>query len=272
MKVNVVKKETNIKVKRSKPLVSDDLQPIIESANQTTESIQKLQKNVTEALIQQPHETNELLKDLATALSELPSNIKIDLPETKDNTPELKSINGTLTSLIQAVQAQKQPELKQTEKTLSEVLKMLEKLEQKDTQVLVEQKQVTFPTQPKDAIPVVLVDKDRKGFYDAIQQFFSGGGGGFPSRLTKDDSVKVVNPDGTPISIDLDNIEIEAAPIFDIRNIEEDSTYKYFGFEQRGGTNWRIMRKTLATNTFMYATGTTGYATAWTNRAGESYS
>jgi hypothetical protein len=58
---------------------------------------------------------------------------------------------------------------------------------------------------------------------------------------------------------------------FDIRNIEEDVTYKYFGFEQRGGTNWRIMRKTLATSTFMYATGTTGYATAWTNKATETY-
>jgi len=64
---------------------------------------------------------------------------------------------------------------------------------------------------------------------------------------------------------------VTPAPIFDIRNIEEDVTYKYFGFEERGGTNWRIMRKTLATNTFMYATGTTGYATAWTNKASETY-
>jgi hypothetical protein len=69
----------------------------------------------------------------------------------------------------------------------------------------------------------------------------------------------------------IENIQIELAPIYDIRNIEEDVTYKYFGFEERGGTNWRIMRKTLATSVFMYATGTTDYATAWTNKASEVY-
>jgi hypothetical protein len=58
---------------------------------------------------------------------------------------------------------------------------------------------------------------------------------------------------------------------FDIRNIEEDATYKYFGFEERGGTDWRIMRKTLATSTFLYATGTTDYATNWTGKAGLTY-
>ena len=65
--------------------------------------------------------------------------------------------------------------------------------------------------------------------------------------------------------------------VYDIKNISpstdpEIATYKYFGFLERGGTNWRIMRKTLATNVFEYATGTSGYATAWTNKSGQSYS
>lgn len=66
-------------------------------------------------------------------------------------------------------------------------------------------------------------------------------------------------------------------PIFDIRNISpaddpEIATYKYFGFQERGGTNWRIMRKTIATKAFTYATGTSGYSTAWTNKSSGSYS
>jgi len=78
----------------------------------------------------------------------------------------------------------------------------------------------------------------------------------FPTTL------KVTNPDGTSVG---------TPTTFDIRNIEEDATYKYFGFEERGGTDWRIMRKTLATNTFLYATGTSDYATNWTGKAGLSY-
>ena len=64
--------------------------------------------------------------------------------------------------------------------------------------------------------------------------------------------------------------------IYDIKNISpstdpEIATYKYFGFLERGGTNWRIMRKTLAMNVFEYATGTSGYSTAWTARASQTY-
>jgi len=69
---------------------------------------------------------------------------------------------------------------------------------------------------------------------------------------------------------------LTAAPTYDIRNISpptdpEIATYKYFGFQERGGTNWRVMRKTLATNAFLYATGTTSYSTNWTNRASLTY-
>lgn len=58
---------------------------------------------------------------------------------------------------------------------------------------------------------------------------------------------------------------------YDIRDIEDTGTYKYFGFGERGGTAWRIMRKELATNAFRYATGATDYATNWTNRGSQTY-
>lgn len=55
-----------------------------------------------------------------------------------------------------------------------------------------------------------------------------------------------------------------------ISDKEATATYKYFGFEDAGG-KWYILRKTIATNDFLYAAGASGYATAWTNRASQSY-
>jgi hypothetical protein len=71
----------------------------------------------------------------------------------------------------------------------------------------------------------------------------------------------------------IDAVEVLEKPR--IRNVSTSSdpqaaTYKYFGFEYDDGA-WRIMRKTLASNTFEYATGASAYTTAWTNRASQSY-
>jgi hypothetical protein len=57
---------------------------------------------------------------------------------------------------------------------------------------------------------------------------------------------------------------------YGISNIEETGTYKYYGFEDASG-NWYIMRKTLATNAYLYSAGSSNYSTNWTNRASLSY-
>lgn len=57
---------------------------------------------------------------------------------------------------------------------------------------------------------------------------------------------------------------------YGISDIEETATYKYFGFEDASG-NWYILRKTLATNEFLYSKGASAYSTAWTNRASQTY-
>lgn len=48
------------------------------------------------------------------------------------------------------------------------------------------------------------------------------------------------------------------------------SSYVYVGMDT--GTDWKIYRRTLATNLREYASGTSGYAAAWTGRVGLSYS
>lgn len=59
-------------------------------------------------------------------------------------------------------------------------------------------------------------------------------------------------------------------PQWNINDIADDGTYKYFGFEDIAG-HWKILRKTIATKAFRYSTGNSGYATAWTNRASQTY-
>lgn len=55
------------------------------------------------------------------------------------------------------------------------------------------------------------------------------------------------------------------------QNYEKTSTYIYVGYENTDGS-WYIYRRTVATNIRLYATGASGYAAAWTNRAAETYS
>lgn len=55
-----------------------------------------------------------------------------------------------------------------------------------------------------------------------------------------------------------------------ISNSEETGTYKYYGFEDSSG-NWYILRKTLATNVYLYSAGTSSYSTGWTDRATLTY-
>lgn len=55
------------------------------------------------------------------------------------------------------------------------------------------------------------------------------------------------------------------------QDYEKTTTYIYVGYEQTGGA-WYIYRRTIATNAREYATGASGYATAWTNRASQTYS
>ena len=51
---------------------------------------------------------------------------------------------------------------------------------------------------------------------------------------------------------------------------DTDSTYTYFGKEDKDG-NWFIKRMTNSSNSTVYAVGTGGIASVWSNRASQSY-
>lgn len=63
-----------------------------------------------------------------------------------------------------------------------------------------------------------------------------------------------------------------ASPVYEYQNGPDyGATYTYVGYKESGGA-WFIYRRTLATNVRQYASGTSNYATNWTNRASLTYS
>lgn len=108
--------------------------------------------------------------------------------------------------------------------------------------------------------------------------------------ITVDAKLSATKPDGTVTDIDataggnlkvsLEEVETAVAKYFNpfdsmsINDIDESGLpVAYYGFEDEFG-NWCIMKEdaTTSTNpTYRYATGTSGYSTAWTNRASQSY-
>lgn len=55
------------------------------------------------------------------------------------------------------------------------------------------------------------------------------------------------------------------------QDYEKTGTYVYVGYENASTSHWYIYRRTIATNTREYATGTSAYSTNWTGRAGLTY-
>ena len=80
-----------------------------------------------------------------------------------------------------------------------------------------------------------------------------------------------VNPSGSLLTeTTLTGVYMKETGSYSICNKEATATYKYFGFQKSDG-GWYIMRKTIATNIFEYVAGASAYATAWTDRASQTY-
>lgn len=107
--------------------------------------------------------------------------------------------------------------------------------------------------------------------HSVIQGYSTAGGGQYHD-------VKITPSGALTVEADIQNeVDVNVTnPVYIIRNVStptdpEIDTYKYFGFEDINTGSWRIMRKTLSNNIFMYDTGVSDYHTAWTNKSGGSY-
>lgn len=57
-----------------------------------------------------------------------------------------------------------------------------------------------------------------------------------------------------------------------LANSDSGVVFVYIGYEHVSNGSWYIYRRTVSDNTRLYASGISGYAAAWANRATESYS
>jgi hypothetical protein len=149
---------------------------------------------------------------------------------------------------------------------------------------------ITNLEQLKDALEAGKRPSDTQTVVTSARYPFRASGQQAPIDLVRTPSggyaMPVANIDGTSVSggaggdVTISGIittsGITSTPIYDLKNISPDtdpeiSTYKYYGSVRRGGSDWRIMRKTIATKSFAYASGGSGYSTAWTGRTGLTY-
>lgn len=117
------------------------------------------------------------------------------------NSISLKDTNEILKKLNNSVELEKQGN------ELKKINKVLEVIANKDPTIKVADL-IKFPTEPKDAIPVVLTDKFKEEFYDALKSLpvYFGGGGIDTSKLaTKELQQELINA--------INNIEINADSI-----------------------------------------------------------
>lgn len=74
-----------------------------------------------------------------------------------------------------------------------------------------------------------------------------------------------------PLSGKFDFIDVAAGTTgLALADQEYTETYAYVGMDS--GTDWQIYRRTRATNAREYASGSSDYATNWTNRSSLTYS
>lgn len=117
------------------------------------------------------------------------------------------------------------------------------------------------------------LDKSNEILQELVDKPIGSGGGGGNGTPYVDGTGKPVNVElvsgAVPIS---GSITVTAKPTdaYSISNTEDTGTYKYFGFEDKDG-NWYILRKTIATNIYLYTAGASDYSTGWTNRASQTY-
>jgi hypothetical protein len=83
------------------------------------------------------------------------------------------------------------------------------------------------------------------------------------------DVVAKVKRGETPLSGN-STVEGDVGSRWYFSNKENTGTYAYYGYEDKDG-NWHIRRKTIATDVWLFAAGASGYSTAWTNRASQTY-
>lgn len=76
--------------------------------------------------------------------------------------------------------------------------------------------------------------------------------------------------DGTDFNTEWIDLPTGGGEVYAEQNIERTGSYVYVGVEAPSGA-WKVYRRTLAAGLREFATGGSGYGTAWSGRAGLPY-
>lgn len=188
-------------------------------------------------------DTNKLLGELKKAISSLKLevkapdvNVKAPKVDVKVDAPDLESLQTPLNSILEALQSLEMPEVQYTD--LTQVEELLTKANK---------------------------------FLEAISKKPAGGGGGGGGV----GAFKLANGMVTYAQLETDGsvpvtVKTSQRPTdsYALSNIDDSTSTEYYGYEDKDG-NWYI--KKLASNALTFAKGSSGYTTAWTNRASQTY-
>jgi hypothetical protein len=169
---------------------------------------------------------------LVEKISSLPEQIKDGMPELTLDSIEVKNLDS-LESKLQTiaekvatppeVTVESKQDLTEINKTFSKVLTLIKELKDKEPEIIV-QNNIELPTEPKDAIPVVLVDREKKRFYEAISRAVSSGGGIQPN-LIDDNRVRITGDiavDNSDVIDKLKDVQGFQIPKYDEIDLEYD--------------------------------------------------
>lgn len=79
-----------------------------------------------------------------------------------------------------------------------------------------------------------------------------------------------VNVTNWPATQPVSNVSDDPTAKYKISDVDDAGDPAYFGYEAADGS-WYIMKNAVASKTYRYAAGGSGYSAAWTNRASQSY-
>ena len=222
---------------------------------------------------------SELTKVMSSILEEakkLPKEINIpEVPEQMDHTENFDKLTEAVKAVEKVVKEQKlvaeAPIVNVPETSVNVEAPDLKPLQSSIKDVVKAVNDIVIPEYKTDNKEVEkLLKASNKYLKDILDKPVGGGGGGGGSSWV------ATNSAGIPVPIQLDssgNLPIaggKPTDAYSISNSEDTGTYKYFGFEDKNG-NWYILRKTIATNVYLYTANTSDYSTGWTNRATQTY-
>lgn len=234
------------------------------------------------------HENVDLTEITSVMQAVLDETKKIpkELPELKekedrDYTPQFQGLQDAIEAVEEVVKAQKliaeAPIVNVPETTVNVDAPDLTPLQSGFKDVVKAVKAIVIPEYKTDNKEVEkLLKKTNKTLTEILEKPVRGGGGGGSSWVAVDEN-------GTPVPVQLDSngslpvstgslaaAEIDPLAGYNTNNlVEEVDGTIYFGLENASG-NWAI-KKIATDGTTTYSKGASGYSTAWTNRATQTY-